>query len=112
MDNKNNSIWAAARRTVLEVRFDSEGRPLNRPVRALSAVKPARRHSSRRAAEAVRKLRNEAESQIRTLKVLGVASVLITATVALLAFSSATGASPKIQQGFAVIHQFVDGLLS
>lgn len=112
MDNKNNSIWAAARRTVLEVRFDSEGRPLNRPVRALSAVKPARRHSSRRAAEVVRKLRNEAEAQIRTLKVLGVASVLITATVAILAFTSATGAAPKIQQGLAVIEQFVDGLLS
>lgn len=112
MDNMNESIWAAARRTILEVRFDSEGRPLNRPVRALSAVKPARRATSRRAAEAVRQLRTEAEAQIRTLKVLGVASLLITATVAILAFTDATGAAPKIQQSLAVIHQFVDGLIS
>ena len=54
MDHTRNSIWEAARRTVLEIRFDTEGRPLNRPVRTVSAIKPARRIQSRRAAEAVR----------------------------------------------------------
>ena len=112
MDNGRNSIWEAARRTVLEIRFDTEGRPLNRPVHAVSAARPARRHRSRRAAEAVRQLRQEAEGQIRTLKVLGVASILITAAGAFLALSSAAGAAPKIQQGFAVLHQFVGGFLS
>ncbi len=112
MDHTRNSIWEAARRTVLEIRFDTEGRPLNRPVRTVSAIKPARRIQSRRAAEAVRQLRQEAEGQIRTLKALGVASVLITAAVAILALTSVSGAAPKIQQGFAVIHQFVDGFLS
>ena len=47
-----------------------------------------------------------------TLKILGVASILITAAVAVLAFSSAAGAAPKIQQGFAVLHQLVGGFLS
>ena len=112
MDNGRNSIWEAARRTVLEIRFDTEGRPLNRPVRTVSAIKPARRIQSRRAAEAVRQLRQEAEGQIRTLKALGVASVLITAAVAILTLTGVGGAGPKLQQGFAVIHQFVDGFLS
>lgn len=112
MDHARNSIWEAARRTVLEIRFDTEGRPLNRAVRTVSNIKPARRHHSRRAAEVVRQLRLEAEGQIRTLKILGVASLLITAAIAILALTSASGAAPTIQQGFAVIHQFVGGFLS
>jgi hypothetical protein len=112
LNNRNNIIREAARARILAVRFDSEGRIVNRPVRAVSKVKPARRHTSRSAADAVHKLRSEAEAQIRTLKVLGFTSLIAAAAVAFLTLSVATGAAPKIQQGVAVLTQFVEGFLS
>ncbi len=112
MNDRYNTIRETVRARILEVRFDAEGRLLNRPVRAASGVKPVRRHASRSAAEAVQKLRREANAQIRTLKVLGFAASFAIAAIGLLTVAAASGAAPKIQQGFAVITQLVEGFLS